>query len=248
MSFLRSKFTVDAFSFCEVSAARAVNEDFVLLSVADGIFIVCDGVGSSGCGKFASSSVPQLIANAVCRQPLVNVEAAEESLNCALLEAHTYLLTESPVHHPGCSCSTTIVVGLIVDHQLLIAHVGDSRAYHLGDRISQLTRDHTIAQQMLDRGIPRPTLPHDAHQTLWQSLGGVRKIYPSITSLRLQRGDRFLFCTDGVYNQIRDREILTLSQASNTVTLFATRLQFEVDASAPSDNFSAIVLDIGVHI
>ena len=245
---MQSKFTIDAISFCETSAARAVNEDCVMLSVPDGIFIVCDGVGSSGCGAFASSSVPKLIAAAVCRQPLISVEAAEEVLGSALLEAHTYLLTASPAHHPGSNCSTTIVVGLIVDQQLLIAHVGDSRAYHLGDKINQLTQDHTIAQQMLDRGVPRPTLPRDAHQTLWQSLGGVRNIYPSITSLRLQRGDRFLFCTDGVYNQIRDREILTLSQASNTVALFATRLRFEVDASAPSDNFSAIVLGIETQI
>jgi protein phosphatase len=90
----------------------------------------------------------------------------------------------------------------------LIAHVGDSRAYHFRrGELRQITRDQTVAQELIDRGVP-PERTVQMRNALTNMLGGRHdEVSPDVSHLALEDGDRLLLCTDGLTNLVSDREI-----------------------------------------
>jgi protein phosphatase len=117
-------------------------------------------------------------------------------------------LLERARAEPGCKgMGTTLTGAYTVGPHAFIAHVGDSRAYlyHQGD-LTQLTRDHTLAQECRDLGLP--VLARSWYHTLTNCLGGGNKeIRVEFHHLGLEHGDRLLLCTDGLTDMVSDVEI-----------------------------------------
>jgi protein phosphatase len=118
-------------------------------------------------------------------------------------------LREQGEADPACAgMGTTLTGAYTVGPEAFIGHVGDSRAYlYRGGVLTQLTHDHTLAQEFLDAGLP--VLSRSWHHALTNCLGGGanREMWLEFHHLRLADGDRLVLCSDGLTDMVPDEEI-----------------------------------------
>jgi protein phosphatase len=109
---------------------------------------------------------------------------------------------------------TTLTICYVAGPELFVMHAGDSRAYlHRGGTLQRLTRDHTLAQTLIDAGLAVPGSPEERKRrhVLTNCLGGPKlSVHVDVDHLRLEDGDRLLLCTDGLTDHADDREIADL--------------------------------------
>jgi serine/threonine protein phosphatase PrpC len=237
-------YSVSVESFSEKGDVRSRNEDAVRVSLERAVFVLCDGVGGSGCGDFASTTVAQFVLDRMLIAGRLEGSHESDTLAAIVRDSNEHLKTLASTRGSNASCSTTLVAACLIEGHICVCNVGDSRAYHLGAKATRLTVDHTLAQRLLDSGVPRPTLPVDAHNTLWQSIGSGAFVQPCVRTVPTQSGDRFMLCSDGVYNALSEKKILALSMRHREAQAFTRALRGEVLASNPQDNASAIVFDL----
>lgn len=191
---------------------REKNEDSLRLDPERGLVVVADGLGGHPHGEIASElaahSVERFFQNSVSE----NHHFPDLLLPEAIFFAHAALkeaACESPYLH---GMGTTLVIGWIPpgSRQLRLAHIGDSRAYLLrGGRLEQLTEDHTLWMETMkagkNLGWTEPDL--SAAHILVQAVGIGEMLRPSNLELTLEHGDRLLFCTDGLTNELTSADI-----------------------------------------
>jgi protein phosphatase len=137
---------------------------------------------------------------------------------------------------------TTLTCAHAIGSDIVIAHVGDSRAYHFRDgQVQQVTRDQTLAQDLLDAGMPaRDTLRF--RHILTNCFGGdAREVRSEVYHLRLQHGDAILLCTDGLSDLIDDFEIAQVLEAEAPAQAACNRLvQMALDRGG-KDNITVVL-------
>jgi PPM family protein phosphatase len=179
--------------------------------------VVADGMGGMAAGEVASRQAIALLINLILETPDWIMSAAEphaarvdaravhrfEEVNRSIIERAR---REPELKGMG----TTLTMAISLGPELLIAHVGDSPAFLArGGRLHRLTRDHTLAQQMVDHGSAAlQDIPSRYKHMLTQAIG-VREgdAEPDIRRLSLNDGDRLLLCTDGLTDMVDDATI-----------------------------------------
>lgn len=187
------------------------------------IMLVADGVGGGTAGGDASRLATETIARYVSSTMSCYHQrgrAAEqtfyESLKTAALEAHDTVRAEAASRHSGSdsvpsrSMATTLTLGLIVWPWLYVLQLGDSRCYHyFNGRLRQVTRDQTLAQDLVDRGAmgTEDAANSPFSHVLASSIGG-REARPQVARLNVSdRGCIVLLCSDGLTKHVSDAEI-----------------------------------------
>jgi protein phosphatase len=140
---------------------------------------------------------------------------------------------------------TTMTLALSLGRDLFVVHVGDSRAYLLRQqRLHRLTRDHTLAQALADRGLlaPQEAASSRLRHVLTQALGA-QSAYdePDVHEVPLHDGDCLLLCTDGLTEMVRDEGIAQVLASSDTAEEACRRLVQEALAAGGKDNVTAVV-------
>jgi len=141
----------------------------------------------------------------------------------------------------GIKLGTTIVAGIIIGKEYLVMNVGDSRAYILDKKnLSQITHDQSYVQQQIDLG--RMTAEQAANSpqksVLLQCIGASEKVYPEFYRGNLDAGDRFLFCSDGLWRLLDSDEIIKLSFEKDGIK----KMTEIVKSRGETDNISGIVI------
>jgi serine/threonine protein phosphatase PrpC len=126
----------------------------------------------------------------------------------------------SEATRPGVSShlGTTLTLAFVMWPVLYVAHVGDSRCYlSRGDALMRLTTDHTVAEEMKERGFPARDVPDGFTNVLWNALGGQERTpTPQIQKFALEPGDALVLCTDGLTKHVTDAEIAAVVQKAAT--------------------------------
>jgi serine/threonine protein phosphatase PrpC len=188
-----------------------------LLSAADDVayvYAVADGIGGSAFGELASmlalrSGWEQAPSTIKWTWIINDREIAEfkERLELIFRRMDQALLDRGSLQPEAKGMGTTLTGVYTVGPEVFIGHVGDSRAYlyHQGT-LTQLTRDHTLAQAYLDMGLP--VLHRSWHHTLTNCLGaGNQELRVEFHHLHLNDGDQILLCSDGLTDMVSDEEI-----------------------------------------
>jgi protein phosphatase len=179
------------------------------------VLAVADGMGGTAFGELASmmalrsgwEQTPQTIKWTW----IINdreVEELKERVELIFQRINQDLREHGEVDPDCAGMGTTLTGAYTVGPEAFIGHVGDSRAYLYRDgTLTQLTRDHTLAQQFLDAGLP--VLSRSWHHRLTNCLGGGpgRELHVEFLHMRLADGDRLLLCSDGLTDMLRDKEI-----------------------------------------
>ena len=173
------------------------------------LYLVCDGMGGARGGKVASAiAVNSILRSAFDLSGSINTESIRQAFEQTNNQIFTLSRAEKTLEGMG----TTAVLLVLIGDKAIAAHVGDSRMYLLRDgKLSRVTRDHTIVQDLVDSGAITATDAgkHPLAHMLTRSLGPAETVEAEIRELDepVKSGDRFLVCCDGLYNHVTDPEI-----------------------------------------
>lgn len=220
------------------------------------LLAIADGMGGQAGGARASSLVLASVLEYVLahKNDVFKVSSTEQPLNEEqLAEAVRFcqgeILREAQQSPEYATMGTTLTMACVFGSRALLAHVGDSRCYLWHDRqLRQLTRDHTVAQQFLDRGDLEPAeVEHSRwNHVLWNALGadGLGAT-PELHDVSLSAGDRLLLCSDGLTRHVPAERISRFLAADPDPRGVCASLVQEANERGGQDNVTVIVANIG---
>ncbi|MEM9622193.1 MAG: protein phosphatase 2C domain-containing protein [Pseudomonadota bacterium] len=224
-----------------VGLVRLNNEDFVFSDATQGIAVLADGMG----GLFAGEDASAVAVEAVRRQLLDENFAVTSTAQIEQLvrHAHEVLLEYAETQNYVGKMGTTLVVWVALGGCSYFAHVGDSRLYHHdGDELHLVSKDHTVAQRLLDMGAltPRQAQMSPKRHVLTQGLGLPGVIHPQTGSLNLN--GRFLLCSDGLSDLVPTARIAELMAAADIEAAATELVRLALDEGG-QDNISLILIE-----
>ena len=215
-------------------------------------FVVADGVGGEAGGEVASRQAIFTLLNLALRTPDWQFRWGPEERNTVMWRmqdrfrrVNAALVQQATAHASLNGMCTTMTVALSHGKCLIIGHMGDSRAYLLHDgKLQRLTRDHTVAERMLEEGInpANDQLLNQLRNVLMQALGGPEcECHPDTQDYFLEDRDQLLLCTDGLTDMVSDDEIETVLTTSDSAQSACRSLVNLALSSGGHDNITAIV-------
>lgn len=210
------------------------------------LFVLADGMGGAAGGREASRMAVDLLLESY-------YEMARDDPTDALLGAIHHV--NEQIHARGrrepdlAGLGTTVVAALVLGDRLMLAHVGDSRAYLLRhDSLQRLTNDHSWVGEQIRYGLltPEEAQHHPHRNILTRNLGSDPQTRPDVTSLLLQQDDRILLCSDGLWG-VLDEETLGETLAGRPVDEAVEMLVAQANEAGGPDNISAILLHVTDH-
>ncbi|HEU4957407.1 MAG TPA: protein phosphatase 2C domain-containing protein [Sphingomicrobium sp.] len=234
--------TFECVSRTDVGLRRKVNEDSLLVRTERGLWAVADGMGGHDAGDVASLQVTESLLNL---PPADNLDELVESAVTALKQVNEDLIALAGAGSQR-SIGSTVVGLAIANGQFRCFWAGDSRGYRLRDRqIVQLTRDHSLVQDLVDSGMLQPdeAVDHPNSNIITRAVGVAEELKVDTVNGDVQRGDQFLLATDGVTRLITDEE-LALELSSNRPADAARKLIEMVLSRGAPDNASLIITKV----
>jgi|JI10StandDraft_1071094.scaffolds.fasta_scaffold391773_2 serine/threonine protein phosphatase PrpC len=227
----------------DTGKTRTSNEDCILCLPELGIALLADGMGGHSAGEVASRTAIDT-ASAILRQTIRGI-SPHERLETALQAAHS-VIREKARHSIRCRGMGTTFVGVLIESGYLHhAHVGDSRLYLLRyKKVTPLTRDHSLLQEFVDQGLysREEALAKVSRNILTRALGLEPHIVIDYDYIKINKGDRFLLCSDGLYDMLSDEEIGLLLNREHDVEGIALDMLELANARRSTDNVSVIVI------
>ncbi len=232
---------------CDPGVARQHNEDAVYLGDNEqhGYYLamVCDGMGGHNAGEIASAIAIECIPRFI--RDNFSEQSPEALLDAAFREASAQI-DEHAAANPiakGMGCTCVLLLGL--DAKIYFAHSGDSRAYRSrGTQLTPMTVDHTMIQEMLDKGLlsPEQAAIHPYRGRISRCLGhGKNRDEPTVTQSTFAVGDSLLLCSDGLSDVVNEADIRALMEQRD-VRSGSRRLIDAANTAGGPDNVSAILL------
>ncbi len=216
------------------------------------IFAVADGMGGHQAGSRASSMAIDFVVNHLLNQmhwyfltDRDNQLEFVESMKGLVRDANAAIQFDSRQNVAFHGMGTTLTMAYVVWPKLHVVHVGDSRCYLFRKgELKQITRDHTMASQLVDRG----TLDKADIETspwsnvLWNALGGgTRTVVADVYDNDLEPDDRLLLCSDGLNKHVKDEEIRNLLEVENDPVIACRELIELANSRGGLDNITTIV-------
>lgn len=238
------------FALTDVGHIRANNEDAVAIDPAHGIAVVADGMGGYQAGEVASAMAVEVVCAELRRQrPALDAGAAPEAWHGAIrhgIEQANHAVFRASGTRPECAgMGTTLVVALLQRNRAFIGHVGDSRAYAWRDGVlTQLTRDHSLAQELIDTGLLAPTDPMAPawRNTITRALGIAAAMAVDTCRFEMSAGDTLMLCSDGLSNMLADAQIATVLRQQASIETQARHLIDAANARGGHDNSSVVLV------
>jgi len=221
------------------------------------IVLVADGVGGQSSGSVASRIATETVTRYVsstlrCYHAAgsSHEEIFLDALQAAALEAHKAVRAEASQRSDEKPMATTLTLGVGVWPWLYVVQLGDSRCYYYWNgKLHQVTRDQTIAQDLVDQGImPRERLSASPYRHVLSSAAGGQDALPEVSRVRIDRlGSVLLFCTDGLTKHVSDDEIAQqIASHAGAEEICRTLLDLALERGG-SDNVTIVVVRRRTH-
>jgi protein phosphatase len=230
----------------DIGKVRSANEDALILDPGLGLYAVLDGMGGANAGDIAAQLARDTIREYVQHRALALSPC--DLLEAAIIagSAAVYSAAQQQADRQG--MGTTVVACLVVDPSyIVVAHVGDSRAYLLrGGRLQPLTRDHTIVEELAGRGLltPEEVERHPYKNVLSRNLGSRPDARVDVSEVEVKPGDRLLLCSDGLYGYASADAIQYLLGSGDAPEDVARDLIELALRGGGGDNVSTIVIEV----
>jgi serine/threonine protein phosphatase PrpC len=266
----KPKMYVETASKTDMGMVRSNNEDS-LFTIDEsgsinsrfnsiGLYIIADGMGGHQGGEIASKIATQVVS-ATILDNLTNISKSQNPLSIvkeAIEKASKEICDVAGTRQELHSMGTTITMGLRLENELYIGHVGDSRAYLVrGQEIERLTADHSLIAHLLKEGTitPEEARTHPNRGVILRCLGLSGKV--SVDSyyqdgkeakLLLKNNDRIIFCSDGLTDCVTDDEIYNYVTKFQTTGEVCEKLIELSNIRGGEDNISVIVVRVNQEL
>ena len=233
--------------------ARDNNEDTVAFDAQTGICILADGMGGYNAGEIASGMACAFIKSEMSRWLSqaglhANGKEVKRAMEICVQNANHSIFNAANSNPQYTGMGTTLVVGVFQEGRLILGHIGDSRCYRLRDgNLEQITKDHSLLQEQIDAGLvtPEQALTSANKNLVTRALGVEDSVLLDVTEHRVEVGDVYLMCSDGLSDMVRDRPIAAIMMGSvaGAVTLEqkATQLIAVANSAGGRDNISVVL-------
>lgn len=223
----------------DIGCLRDHNEDSLI--VTPPLFAVADGMGGHAAGEVASEIAVNVLAELAPAHP------DPEALGRAVEEANRAIIRAAHEGRGREGMGTTMTAAMLEGERLIIAQVGDSRAYllHQG-KLQQLTRDHSLMADMIEAGqlTPEEARTHPNRSVITRALGSDPNTQPDLYEINVETGDRLLICSDGLSGMVPDADIESTLARIRDPQRCASQLVNEAIANGGHDNVTVIVADV----
>ena len=231
--------SVECAGISHVGQVRRVNEDAWLARPEAGLFAVADGMGGHQCGDVASRMVVDALAGL---PPAPDARTMRERVEAGLAAVNRGL---RPVGDQVVSGSTVVVL-LLCGRHFAVLWAGDSRVYRAGpDGFAQVTRDHSLAQELVDSGglAQEDARGHHLSNRITRAVGAAPDLVLDGAQGELKAGDVFLLCSDGLTRHVEDAEIKAALEGMSPQAAADHLLDLTL-ARGGADNVTAVVLGV----
>ena len=215
------------------------------------MMVVADGVGGTSAGadasRLATETVTKYVSSSLrCYHQAGSANENEflDALRAAALEAHDAVRADSATRLHGQSTATTMTLGVFVWPWLYVVQVGDSRCYHYTEgTLRQISRDQTVAQDLVDQGLLNPARASASHlNNVLSSAIGANEAKPVVTRVNIGRlGSVTLVCSDGLTKHVTDDEIAEHLRTMHSAEQACRSLVDLALARGGSDNITVVI-------
>ena len=235
------------FSKTDIGMVREVNQDYVYVSdlpvgKLPNLFIVADGMGGHKAGEFASRFTVEVVKDELAKS---TEEGPEAMIRQAITSANQRLLETAKQESKLEGMGTTLVVATVIERTLYFANVGDSRLYLLNNDIKQVSKDHSLVQEMVRLGgiKQEDAKNHPDKNIITRAIGAKEQVEVDFYEYRLKKGDIVLMCTDGLSNMVEDTEILHIVKGSRDIVEAVEELINKANENGGKDNIGIVAVD-----
>ena len=235
------------YAMTDVGRKREVNQDFVYVTDKPvgpfpNLLVVADGMGGHKAGDFASKYTVKVLHEELEKTVL---KKPEEILKEIVITANHELIkaAQSDVKLEG--MGTTLVVATVIGNTLYFSNVGDSRLYLINDKIKQISKDHSLVEEMVRLGgiKAEEAKNHPDKNIITRAIGVKEDVEADIYEYRLRKGDIILMCTDGLSNMVEDEELFHIVQGGRDIVESAESLVETAKENGGTDNIGIVLVD-----
>ena len=250
--FRRRRLHLRVVSVSEKGLVREENQDSLYVNRRQGVFAVADGMGGGEGGAAASAIVcgalrKSLRFGASFHSTIAKVSDAIRFANSEIRRA----AVKAGYRHMG-STVTAFMIDRKTEKTAVIGYVGDSRVYRSRfGTLTQLTYDHTMTGELMRRSATKAMFASFSGRNsplahvLTRAAGAEEEVHPDWCKIDLRRGDRYLICTDGVYDELSDGEIREFLKMKAPLREISRRLSAAIEKAGAGDNYSFIIIETG---
>jgi len=250
--------TLSAFGITDVGRKRRHNEDAYLLDVERGLFVVADGMGGHAAGEVASRITVESIQEYLALRDdegentwpfgFNNRYSMEGNLLTTAIKKANDRVIRAVHNRPELKgMGTTVVAALFDAERATLVHVGDSRCYLFRQHdLRRLTDDHSWVQEQVNAGIltPEEATSHPLKNVVTRALGGSPNVLPDLIEVRLEAGDSFLLCSDGLTGMMSDEEISAILASEGSAESRVRALVDLANDRGGVDNITVLLVDV----
>lgn len=239
---------VKLFSITDVGRRREINEDYLFTSEEPvgnlpNLFIVADGMGGHNAGDYASKHAVERAVMSI--RDFTDEYDAENILQKAIDDANTHINRVSRQNSSLKGMGTTFVAATFEDNHVTVANVGDSRLYVVNDFITQITKDHSLVEEMVDMGgIDREAArKHPDKNIITRAVGVKEYVLVDFFDVHIGQKEKLLLCTDGLTNMLKDEEIHKIIVGSSSLEDAGRRLIEAANENGGRDNIAVVLVE-----
>ena len=230
----------------DVGLVRAENEDSGY--AGSRMLVVADGMGGHAAGELASAAAVATFAELDLDEGIQPGDDEVLGLLAGAIDTAHDVIGRVAANSPESrGMGTTLTALAWLNSRVALAHIGDSRAYLMRDgQLSQLTRDHTFVQTLVDAGriTPEEATTHERRNLLMKALDGVNDVESDLSIREVHPGDRFLLCSDGLCGVVPAATLTALLASDSDPTGVVDALVEQALLAGAPDNVTALVADV----
>ena len=238
------------FGKTDIGRVRATNQDAFVCGRLDdnSVFaVVCDGMGGASGGNIASSIAIRTISSRLTAsyRKGMTLSSMQNVLESAIAAANVEVYDEASLNPELHGMGTTLVMAVTIGDEVLVAHIGDSRAYIVTAEnvIEQITTDHSVVQQMVERGqiTPEEAKTHPRRNFITRALGVSDTVACDFSEFTMPKGAIILLCTDGLTGMVEATDIAKIVRLSANADI-PDRLIAAANRAGGSDNITVAMI------
>jgi protein phosphatase len=238
------------FAQTDSGRARDNNEDSVAFDAATNLAVLADGMGGYNAGEIASGMATAFIKSELARWLSEAGEQASlgqirRAMEICVDNANRSIFNAASANAHYAGMGTTLVVGAFRADRLLLGHIGDSRCYRLrGNEFSQITKDHSLLQEQIDAGFltPEQAATSANKNLVTRALGVEEHVVLEVNEHRVESGDLYLMCSDGLSDMAVDDAIAAILQNGSGIEQMAGELVILANENGGRDNISVLLI------
>jgi PPM family protein phosphatase len=239
------------YSHTDPGLTRDNNEDSVAFDVSTQLVVLADGMGGYNAGEVASGMATAFIKSELSRWlsqvgKTANAREVRRALEICVDNANRSIFNAANSNPQYAGMGTTLVMGVCHEARFMVGHIGDSRCYRLrGEEFLQITKDHSLLQEQMDAGLITPEQAAISlnKNLVTRALGVEDSVLLEVNEHRVEPGDIYLMCSDGLSDMVDDAGIAQILMSADTTQEKAQTLVAAANAAGGRDNITVLLIE-----